>query len=170
MVTATAIWTKSDPLTFEPINGVRSKVAPPQIQVRYTSGIDKRQWQDILDEVQPEVVHLNSLFSRGFTLLPLRVLRQRPNVQVIMAPRGMLGEAALSIKPQKKRLFLALARGMGWMDGVRWHASSEQEAIEVRRAFPRAQQRLHKISRPQPSGPSRQTTAGTSPSSAAFTG
>ena len=65
-------------------------------QVLYTSGIDKGQWQDILDEVKPEVVHLNSLFSRGFTLLPLRVLRQRPNVRVVMAPRGMLGEAARS--------------------------------------------------------------------------
>ncbi len=108
------------------------------IQVRYTSDINKGQWLAILDEVKPEVVHLNSLFSKGFTLLPLRVLWQRPNVRVVMAPRGMLGEAALSIKPLKKRLFLALARGMGWMDGVRWHASSEQEAIEVRRAFPRA--------------------------------
>ena len=56
-----------------------------------------------------------------------------------MAPRGMLGEAALSIKPLKKRMFLALARGMGWMDRVRWHASSEQEATEVRQAFPHAQ-------------------------------
>ena len=28
---------------------------------------------------------------------------------------------------------------MGWMDRVRWHASSEQEAMEVRQAFPRAQ-------------------------------
>ena len=109
------------------------------IQVRYTSGIDKGQWRDILDEVKPEVVHLNSLFSSGFTLLPLRVLRQRPNVLVVMAPRGMLGESALSIKPLKKRLFLALARGMGWMDRIRWHASSEQEATEVRQAFPRAQ-------------------------------
>lgn len=109
------------------------------IQVRYSSGIDKGQWRDILDEVKPEVIHLNSLFSSGFTLLPLRVLRQRPSVRVVMAPRGMLGEAALSIKPLKKRLFLALARGIGWMDRVRWHASSEQEATEVRQAFPRAQ-------------------------------
>ena len=109
------------------------------IQVRYTSGIDKGQWRDILDEVKPEVIHLNSLFSSGFTLLPLRALRQRPNVCVVLAPRGMLGEAALSIKPLKKRLFLALARGMGWMDRVRWHASSEQEATEVRQAFPHAQ-------------------------------
>ena len=55
------------------------------IQVRYSSGIDKGQWRDILDEVKPEVIHLNSLFSSGFTLLPLRVLRQRPNVRVVMA-------------------------------------------------------------------------------------
>ena len=27
------------------------------IQVRYTSGIDKGQWRDILDEVKPEVIH-----------------------------------------------------------------------------------------------------------------
>lgn len=122
------------------------------IQVRYTSGIDKGQWQDILDEVKPEVVHLNSLFSRGFTLLPLRVLRQRPNVRVVIAPRGMLGEAALSIKPLKKRLFLALARGMGWMDRVRWHASSEQEATEIRQAFPRAQIAVaQNLPSPQPS-------------------
>ena len=127
------------------------------IHVCYTSDIDKGQWQDILDEVKPEVVHLNSLFSRGFTLLPLRVLRQRPNVRVVMAPRGMLGEAALSIKPLKKRLFLALARGMGWMDRVRWHVSSEQEAMEVRQAFPRAQTAVaQNLPSPQPSeNPSR---------------
>ena len=122
------------------------------MQVRYTSGIDKGQWRDILDEVKPEVIHLNSLFSRGFTLLPLRVLRQRPNVRVVMAPRGMLGEAALSIKPLKKRLFLALARGMGWMDRVQWHASSEQEGKEVRQAFPRAQTAVaQNLPSPQPS-------------------
>ena len=122
------------------------------IQVRYSSGIDKGQWRDILDEVKPEVIHLNSLFSSGFTLLPLRVLRRRPSVRVVMAPRGMLGEAALSIKPLKKRLFLALARGMGWMDRVRWHASSEQEATEVRQAFPRAQTAVaQNLPSPQPS-------------------
>ncbi|MGB1122412.1 MAG: glycosyltransferase [Flavobacteriales bacterium] len=129
------------------------------VQVRYTSHIDKSQWEAILDEVKPEVVHLNSLFSRGFALLPLRILRRRPNVRVVMAPRGMLGEAALSIKPLKKRLFLALARGMGWMDGIRWHASSEQEAIEVHQAFPHAQTAVaQNLPSPQPyENPSRRS-------------
>jgi glycosyltransferase involved in cell wall biosynthesis len=127
------------------------------VQVRYISDIEKSQWEAILDEVKPEVVHLNSLFSKGFTLLPLRVLRRRPNVRVVMAPRGMLGEAALSIKPLKKRLFLALARGMGWMDGIRWHASSEQEATEIRQAFPQAQAAVaQNLPSPKPSeNPSR---------------
>lgn len=152
VVTANRDLDEEQPLDVRTDQWCRFETSTAAIQIRYTSDIDKGQWQDILDEVKPEVVHLNSLFSRGFTLLPLRVLRQRPNVRVVMAPRGMLGEAALSIKPLKKRLFLALARGMGWMDRVRWHASSEQEATEIRQAFPRAQTAVaQNLSSPQPS-------------------
>ena len=139
MVTGNRDLDEEQPLDVQADQWSMVETGTATIQVRYTSGIDKNQWKDILDEAKPEVIHLNSLFSKGFTLLPLRVLRQRPNVRVVMAPRGMLGEAALSIKPLKKRMFLALARGMGWMDRVRWHASSEQEATEVRQAFPHAQ-------------------------------
>lgn len=109
------------------------------IQVRYSSIVSRSLWLDILNEIQPAVVHLNSLFSRRFTLLPLGAMKHQPNICVVVAPRGMLGAAALSVKPVKKRLFLALVRSTGWMDRVRWHASSEQEAREVRLTFPRAQ-------------------------------
>lgn len=108
------------------------------LRVRYNSDVNAATWDSVIQEVRPDAVHLNSLFSRGFTLLPLRRLRNKPNVRVVLAPRGMLGQAALSIKPLKKRAFLALARGMGWMDRVFWHASTDQEAYEVRCAFPRA--------------------------------
>jgi len=109
--------------------------------VRYNSAVNVATWDRVLQEVRPDAVHLNSLFSQDYTLLPLRRLRKKPHVRVVLAPRGMLGQAALSIKPFKKRMFLALARGMGWMDGVLWHASTDQEAYEVRCAFPRA--RVH---------------------------
>lgn len=108
------------------------------LRVRYNSDVNAATWDSVIQEVRPDAVHLNSLFSRDFTLLPLRRLRNKPNVRVVLAPRGMLGQAALSIKPLKKRAFLALARGMGWMDRVLWHASTDQEAYEVRCAFPRA--------------------------------
>ena len=108
------------------------------VRVRYNSTINAATWDDVIQEVRPDAVHLNSLFSKDFTLLPLRRLRNKPHVRMVLAPRGMLGQAALSIKPFKKRAFLALARGMGWMDRVLWHASTDQEAYEVRCAFPRA--------------------------------
>jgi glycosyltransferase involved in cell wall biosynthesis len=108
------------------------------VHVRYNSAVNAATWDRVLQEVRPDALHLNSLFSQDYTLLPLRRLRNKPHVRVVLAPRGMLGQAALSIKPFKKRAFLALARGMGWMDRVLWHASTDQEAYEVRCAFPRA--------------------------------
>lgn len=108
------------------------------VRVRYNSAVNAATWDRVFEEVRPDAVHLNSLFSKNYTLLPLRRLRSKPHVRVVLAPRGMLGQAALSIKPFKKRVFLALARGMGWMDRVHWHASTDQEAYEVRCAFLRA--------------------------------
>ena len=76
------------------------------VQVCYTSDIDKSQWEAILDEVKPEVVHLNSLFSKGFTLLPLRrpmllwwqiILGQsRPGIPCLITPWLILPWVILS--------------------------------------------------------------------------
>jgi glycosyltransferase involved in cell wall biosynthesis len=43
----------------------------------------------------------------------------------------MLGKAARSIKPNKKRLFLGVSKIVGLFGGVNWHASTEFEADEV---------------------------------------
>ncbi len=93
-------------------------------------------WRTLLREWQPDFVHVNSLFSLRFSLLPLWASRRLPGVQTIVAPRGMLGAAALAIKPVKKRIFLAVARA--GFRGVRWHASTEREAEEIRLRFPSA--------------------------------
>ena len=51
--------------------------------------------------------YLNSLFSPLFTILPLRVLKKlKKNTKTIVAPRGMLKSGALSVKSNKKKLFL----------------------------------------------------------------
>ena len=54
----------------------------------------------------------------------------------------MLGAGALAIKPAKKKLFLTLARLFGLFRGVRWHASTALESIEIQRQFPRAESRV----------------------------
>lgn len=88
----------------------------------------------ILDEEQYDAVYLNGIYSYCFTQQPLRALRRSPK-PVIVAVRGMLAPSALAIKKKKKKLYLALAKLTGMFSNVRFHATTEKEADEVRRVF-----------------------------------
>ncbi|WP_179351500.1 glycosyltransferase [Winogradskyella vidalii] len=81
-----------------------------------------------------EVVYFNSLFSKNFTLLPLLVFRNMP-IRKVLAPRGMLGQGALAIKPLKKKLFLKVFNMFNFHKKVIWHATAESEALEVHKHF-----------------------------------
>ncbi len=106
---------------------------------RWTRGL----WHHlIIETLQPDYLYLNSLFARFFALTPLRVARRREETSIVLAPRGMMGEASLSIKPMKKRLFLMVAKRLGWFNRVRWHASSQVEASDIARQFPNAAIRI----------------------------
>jgi glycosyltransferase involved in cell wall biosynthesis len=85
----------------------------------------------------PDLLYLNSVFSRPFTLLPLllRAAGRLPRMPVLVAPRGELSPGALALRGVRKRVFLAAARSVGLFRGVRWHAASEAEAEEIRRQF-----------------------------------
>ena len=66
---------------------------------------------ELLKEVNPDIIYLNSFFSRKFTLLPLEVVQNYlPGKKVVLAPRGMLGAGALAQKAVKKKLFLKYAQ------------------------------------------------------------
>ncbi|PCJ81956.1 MAG: hypothetical protein COA49_03045 [Bacteroidetes bacterium] len=91
----------------------------------------KKRWNEIFDEVKPDVLYLNSLFSLPFALRPLKIARSR-GVKTVLAPRGMLGEGALMIKPLKKFVFLSLARTWEIFRGVIFHASNNMEAQEIK--------------------------------------
>jgi len=83
-----------------------------------------------------DVIYMNSLFSKAFTQLPLKAIKKE-NFQgkVILAPRGMLGAGALAIKATKKKAFLKAARIFKWYDQVIWHASTDQEQLEIHQHF-----------------------------------
>jgi len=87
-----------------------------------------------IKEVNPDVIYLNSLFSRIFTLIPLAIARKN-RIKTIIAPRGMLGEASLKIKSTKKLSFLKLSKLLGWYKNVIWHASTEQEKKDIESIF-----------------------------------
>lgn len=83
-----------------------------------------------------KVVYFNSLFSVRYTLLPIIFIKWvRPNVKIILAPRGMLGDGALQIKVFKKTVFIFITRYFSFFNNVTWHASSQYEADEIYAAF-----------------------------------
>jgi glycosyltransferase involved in cell wall biosynthesis len=85
-------------------------------------------------EINPDLVYLNSMFSWLFTIVPLR-LANRMGVKVVIAPRGMLGEASLRIKPHKKKVFIRLAKLLRLYSKVTWHASSPVEERDIINVF-----------------------------------
>lgn len=87
-----------------------------------------------LREIKPDIVYINSMFSWSFSILPLWAMR-RLSAKVVLAPRGMLKKGALSIKPIKKSLFLALGKKIGLFKNVEWHATSMEEENEIQGIF-----------------------------------
>lgn len=90
----------------------------------------------LLAEEQFDILYLNSFFSPFFTLLPL-YLRKKffMHRKVVLAPRGMLGQGALNIKPRKKKLFITASKIFGLYNNIVWHASTESEKEEIEKVF-----------------------------------
>lgn len=79
-------------------------------------------------------LYLNSLFSRLFTVYPLQWKQQgKLKAKIILAPRGMLGDGALAIKPLKKKIFLLIAKTLGLFKDITWQSTSAQESSEIRK-------------------------------------
>ncbi|HQQ93062.1 MAG TPA: glycosyltransferase [Bacteroidia bacterium] len=88
---------------------------------------------DVISQCPAKVVYINSLFSRYFSVLPLHLIKHRfSDKTVLLAPRGMLGAGALSLKRHKKWVFLHYAKLSGLFRTVTWHATSSQEEKEIR--------------------------------------
>ena len=122
----------------QPLKGITSNAWQSfgNIQVLFLPYSDqtKEKYIQIYKEIKPEVVHLNSLFSKFFTLSPLAILKNA-RTKIVVSPRGMLGPESLKIKPLKKKLFFVMTKVTGLFKKVTWHASSEIEAQEIKKAF-----------------------------------
>lgn len=89
---------------------------------------------DLISKTPHDGLYLNSLFSRLFTLYPLKWMQQgKLSSRIILAPRGMLGDGALAIKPFKKKLFLLMAKFYGLFKDITWQSTSAQETQEIRK-------------------------------------
>ncbi|MBS1774585.1 MAG: glycosyltransferase [Bacteroidetes bacterium] len=86
----------------------------------------------LLNEIQPDVLFINGIFSKQFTIAPIR---WKGRGTKILSVRGMLHPGALSQKNLKKRIYLNLFKLIGAHKKVAFHATTEEEAAYVRNVF-----------------------------------
>jgi glycosyltransferase involved in cell wall biosynthesis len=88
---------------------------------------------------RPDLLYFNSFFDVKSTIIPLWLARIGfwGRASILVAVRGEFGTGALQICGRKKRLYIGLCKMSGVLRGVTWHASSEEEARDIRRTIPR---------------------------------
>lgn len=101
-------------------------------KIYYTSRgkLDKMRVLSLYRSQDFSSVYIHGIFSRLFSILPLRAI-QGIDVRLVISPRGMLRNSAISIKGLKKKAYLMLALSMGWFKGVKFHVTDEQEILDV---------------------------------------
>ena len=96
-----------------------------------------KQLSRLISDTPHDLMYLNSFFDPVFTLRPLlyRLIGSASSRPLIVAPRGEFSSAALRLKGWKKRPFLLFSRICGFYREAYWHASSVQEAEDIRRTI-----------------------------------
>lgn len=92
-------------------------------------GLAKR----MLTEIKPDIVYLNSLFDRSFSITPFLACKFTGYTKTLICPRGELSSGALALKPIRKKIFLSAINLMKLYSKSSWHAGSisEQNMIET---------------------------------------
>ena len=89
---------------------------------------------NLIHNTPHDTIYLNSLYSKLFTIFPLKwKLQKKIESKIVLAPRGMLRDKALSVKPLKKQLFLLYARFTGLFQNIHWQSTSQQESNEIKK-------------------------------------
>ena len=90
----------------------------------------------VINLVNPNAIYLNSMWSIRFTLVPILITYQIDGIKIYLSPRGMLHKGALVFKKFKKYLFIYLIKLSGIYKRIIFHATDEQEKIDIKRFFP----------------------------------
>ena len=100
---------------------------------------NRKYFIETYEEVDPDIIYINGLFSYHYNIIPLlaakNYTKKNPNVKIILSPRGMLHQGALSQKSLKKKLFLNYMKVTQLHRLIHWHATDEQEATYIKNQF-----------------------------------
>ena len=105
-------------------------------QVFYTqpSSTGQKQIASIIKKKNYDIIYLNSFFSLKFSFIPM-LLAKVMGQKVILGPRGEFSKGALSLKAQKKRIFIKLYKSLRLHYRTVFQASSSYEAEDIRKVL-----------------------------------
>lgn len=96
-------------------------------------------WENILvriQEIKPDFIYLNSMYSRFFTIYPLLMKRLGLiKANVVLAPRGMLKSTAAQYKQGKKKLFFKVMKLLKMPGKIVFHATDNTELADIKNLF-----------------------------------
>jgi glycosyltransferase involved in cell wall biosynthesis len=104
------------------------------VQVFYASHSVLSQLKKCIDTVSPDIIYSNGIFLPVYNAWTMWYAR-RKNIRIIVAPRGMLQSGALALKSFKKNIYLGVLRFLNAHKGVVWHATDEQEKLDIEHVF-----------------------------------
>lgn len=87
--------------------------------------------KQIINEIQPDLIYLNSIFNTKFILIGLRVSKKF-NIPVFLAPRGELYQNALKMKQFKKKVYLSLVKIARIFENVYFQSTSFEETKQIK--------------------------------------
>jgi len=99
-------------------------------------------YKKILEDVQPDMIYLNSLLDRHFSIFPLMLLGRGREVPILLTPRGEFSPGALGLKAFRKSLFLFVTKAFGLYKHIHWHACSKPEYERIHHIFSPEKEKL----------------------------
>lgn len=103
-------------------------------------------FRKLVQQIKPDLIYLNSLFDRDFSIKPLLCLGDGCEIPVLLAPRGELSLGALGLKAIRKQIFLTLVKLTRKYTQINWHATSATEVQRIRLIFSPLANRLFEAS------------------------
>ena len=87
-------------------------------------------------KLQPDLIYLNSMYSRFFSIYPLLLKRLgRIHSRFVLSPRGMLKQSAVQFGRAKKTIFLKLFRWFGLHKDILFHCADQIEVDDAKKYF-----------------------------------
>lgn len=89
--------------------------------------------KNLLKDVNPDLIYLNSLFSFRFSILIIFYTKVilRNNIKIILCPRGELNPSALERGHSKKRLYLFFLKALNLHKLIFWQATNQREYGQI---------------------------------------